>query len=90
VRRFHAGRNPRDHRSRENEAKVTVETTRAHLHMAGRYALMGREKEARSEAAEVLRIEPTFSAESYGRRLPYKDQKAKDDFVSALYKAGLK
>jgi adenylate cyclase len=35
----------------------------AHLGLAGTYARMGREKEARSEAAEVLRIDPKFKLE---------------------------
>ena len=62
----------------------------AHLGLAGTYALMGREKEAHAEAAEVMRIDPKFSLESYARRLPYKDQKKIDDVVSPLRKAGLK
>jgi adenylate cyclase len=62
----------------------------AHLWLAATYASMGREKEARAEAAEVLRIDPTFSVDSMARRLPYKDQKAIDDSVSAWRKAGLK
>ena len=62
----------------------------AHLQLAGVYALMGREKEAHAEAAEVMRIDPKFSLESYARRIPYKDQKKIDDLVSALRKAGLK
>jgi tetratricopeptide (TPR) repeat protein len=61
-----------------------------HVGLAATYALMGREKEARAQAAEVLRIDPTFSVESFARRNPLKDQKAKDDWVSALYRAGLK
>jgi adenylate cyclase len=61
-----------------------------HLWLASTYALMGREKEARAEAAQVLRIDPTFSLESYARRIPYKDQKAIDDSVSAWRNAGLK
>jgi len=36
-----------------------------------------------------MRIDPTFSLESHARRVPYKDQKMVDDFVSALRKAGL-
>jgi len=52
--------------------------------------MMGREKEARGEAAEVLRIDPTFSLESFARRLPYKDQKTVEDRVSAWHKLGLK
>jgi adenylate cyclase len=62
----------------------------AHLQLAGVYALMGREKEAHAEAAEVMRIDPKFSLESYAKTIPYKDQKKIDDLVSALRKAGLK
>jgi adenylate cyclase len=62
----------------------------AHVALVSTYALMGREKEAHAEAAEVMRIDPKFSLESYARRLPYKDQKNIDDVVSALRKAGLK
>ena len=36
----------------------------AHLHLAAMYIMMGREKEARAEAAEVLRINPKFSLDS--------------------------
>jgi adenylate cyclase len=61
----------------------------AHVLLAATYASMGREQEAHAEAAEVLRIDPTFSGESTARRLPYKDQKVIDDYVSALRKAGL-
>jgi hypothetical protein len=52
--------------------------------------MMGREKEARAEAAEVLRINPKFSVDSYAKRLPYKDQSEIDKFINALRKAGLK
>ncbi len=50
----------------------------------------GKEDEARAEAAKVLRIDPNFSAESFARRFPAKDQKVIDDLISALRKAGLK
>ncbi len=67
-----------------------VDHLSAHLVLTGVYALMGREEEARAEAAEVMRIDPKFSLESHARRVPYKDQKMVDDLVSALRKAGLK
>jgi hypothetical protein len=51
---------------------------------------MGREKEAHAEAAEVLRINPKFSVDSYAKVLPYKDQSLNGRFVAALRKAGLK
>jgi hypothetical protein len=51
---------------------------------------MGREKEARAEAAEVLRINPKFSVDYYAKALPFKDQSVNDRIVAALRKAGLK
>jgi hypothetical protein len=50
---------------------------------------MGRENEARSEGAEVMRIDPEFSLERYIKSLPI-DQSKKDLMASALRKAGLK
>jgi len=41
----------------------------AHYGLAVTYIWMGREKEARAEAAEVLRINPKFSVESWQRKL---------------------
>jgi len=50
---------------------------------------MGSEREAHAEAAEVMRIDPKFSLESYAKKLPYPNQKAVDAWASALRKAGL-
>jgi hypothetical protein len=52
--------------------------------------MMGREKEAHAEAAEVLRVNPKFSVDSYAKILPYKDQSETDKVINALRKAGLK
>ncbi len=52
--------------------------------------MMGREKEARSEAVEVLRVNPKFSLDSLPKMLPYKDQSETDKVANALRKAGLK
>jgi adenylate cyclase len=62
----------------------------AHLGLAGTYIKMGREKEARAEAAEVLRINPKFSLNSFAKILPTKDQSRIDETIDALRKAGLK
>ncbi len=51
---------------------------------------MGREKEAHAEAAEVLRINPKYSLDSFAKSLAYKDQSQNDKIVDALRKAGLK
>jgi TolB-like protein len=62
----------------------------AHLGLTATYSMMGREQEARTEAAEVLRLNPKFSLDSYAKRLTFKDQSVTDNFVEALRKAGLK
>ena len=62
----------------------------AHISLAATYSMMGREKEARAEAAEVLRINPKFSVDIYAKTIPYKDRSKRDEVVTALRKAGLK
>jgi len=61
-----------------------------HLGLAAAYFCMGREKEARSEAAEVLRSDPKFSLERYTKIMPFKSQAMIDNVVEPLRKAGLK
>ena len=39
----------------------------AHIGLAATYSMMGREKEARAEAAEVLRINPKFSVDTIAK-----------------------
>jgi adenylate cyclase len=60
----------------------------AHIGLAAAYVGMGRENEARSEGAEVLRIDPKFSIERYVKGIP--DQSKRDRMADALRKAGLK
>jgi len=62
----------------------------AHTALTATYSLMGREKEARAEAEEVIRINPKFSLDNYAKTLPYKDQSVNDKYVDACRKAGLK
>jgi tetratricopeptide (TPR) repeat protein len=54
------------------------------------YAELGREKQARAEAAEILRISPGASLDLWRERLPYKNQADQDRFITGLRKAGLK
>ena len=70
--------------------QIAPDNLTAHLHLALTYGLMGQEKEARAEAAEVLRINPKFSLDDYAKTAIFKDQSARDKFVGALRKAGLK
>jgi tetratricopeptide (TPR) repeat protein len=60
-----------------------------HAALAGVYIEMGREEEARAAAAEVLRINPKFSLEWYGKRVLLKDRTIVNAYIEALRKAGL-
>jgi adenylate cyclase len=62
----------------------------AHIGLVATYSRMGREKEARAEAAEVLRINPKFSMDSFAKVVTNKDQSQTDRLINALRKAGLK
>jgi len=64
----------------------------AHINLTVTYILMGREKEARAEAAEVLRINPRFTVDAYAKtaQLQYKDKAQSDRSLNAMRKAGLK
>ena len=61
-----------------------------HVFLAATYSMMGREKEARAETAEVLRVNPKFSVDSWARaRSFYRDQSLIHNVTAALRKAGL-
>jgi len=62
----------------------------AHIGLVITYSLIGREKEARAEAVEVLRIDPKFSLDYFAKTVPLKDQSQIDKGVDLLRKAGLK
>ncbi len=61
----------------------------AHYFLAIACALSGREKEATTASADVLRIDPKFSLEYWAKNLPYKNQADLDLCIDALRKAGL-
>jgi hypothetical protein len=58
--------------------------------LAASYGMMGREQEARTEVAEVLRINPKFSLDYFVKTTPQKDQAIKEKTINALRKAGFK
>jgi adenylate cyclase len=76
------------------EAKKAVELNSrsqlAQVALAATSILAGRENDAHAAAAAVLKINPTFSVERYGRTLPFKDLRQVDLMTDALRKAGLK
>jgi adenylate cyclase len=63
----------------------------AHAYLASTYSLIGREKEARAEVEEVLRINPKFSLAYLAKNNLYKDQSSVEKYlINPLRKAGLK
>jgi tetratricopeptide (TPR) repeat protein len=61
----------------------------AHAVLAVVYSELGRLEEAQAEAAEVLRINPSFSLEVWRQSLPYKEAEV-ERMLAGLRKAGLK
>jgi len=59
-----------------------------HLALACAYAQSGWLEDARKEAAEVLRINPSFTIESWKRLVVYKDPKDAEHRVDGARKAG--
>jgi tetratricopeptide (TPR) repeat protein len=54
------------------------------------YAELGRDKEARAEVAEILRISPGASLDLWRERFPYKNSADLERYISGLRKAGLR
>jgi adenylate cyclase len=61
----------------------------ANLVLTSVYAEMGRLEEARAQAAQVLRLNPKFSLESFSKTLRIKSPAQVDRFLDELRKAGL-
>jgi tetratricopeptide (TPR) repeat protein len=62
----------------------------AHLSLAITYVKLGRDEEAKTETAEVLRIHPKFSLDYFAKVNPLKCQSVLEDSIACLRKAGLK
>ena len=63
----------------------------AHVSLAAAYGMMGREKDARAEAGEILRVHPKFSLDNWAIKRPFfRDQSQNDKVINAMRKAGLK
>jgi adenylate cyclase len=61
-----------------------------HAGLTATYSVAGRLDDARAQAAEVLRVQPKFSAERFAKRWPYKNKAETERLIDALLKAGLR
>jgi len=60
-----------------------------HVMLVQAYAQSGQLEEARKEAAEVLRVNPVFTIESWKRLAVYKEPEDAERFIDGLRRAGL-
>ncbi len=67
--------------------QVSPNDTYAHMGLAATYKMMGGEKEARAEAAEVLRINPKYAEDFAAMNPAYKNQSEADKIDNVLRKA---
>jgi adenylate cyclase len=86
----HAGRFEEAVSAYKKAIQLAPDNIYPHIFLAATYIQMRREKKARAEAAEVLRIDPKFSVDYLAKVLSYKDQSVNDSIIAALRKAGLK
>jgi adenylate cyclase len=61
-----------------------------HAYLAVAYIELNRQDEARTEAREIIRINPHFSLEAAKKRNTYKDQAVAEHLYADMRKAGLK
>jgi tetratricopeptide (TPR) repeat protein len=73
----------------EKRRERNPRSTLPHLGLALVYMEVGREKEARDAALEVLKRNPKISLKQVRNRLPYRDPTETERIIAALRKAGL-
>jgi adenylate cyclase len=87
---LNAGRYEEAVTASQKATKLSPNNMFAYLALVLSYSLGDRDDEARSAAAEVLRIRPKFSVDKFAKRLPYKDPEDIQKMVKAWRNAGLK
>jgi tetratricopeptide (TPR) repeat protein len=61
-----------------------------HITLTAVLGACGREEDARSRAKELLKVQPNFTVEYFGKRLTLKNEADRDEILNGLRKAGLK
>jgi len=86
---FRTGRYEEGIKECEKAVRLEPGSLYARLELAAVYGLAGRDEKARAEATEVLRMNPKFALEEFGKRFTAKNQEDKERYLDALRKAGL-
>ncbi len=84
------GRNDEAIRACQKAIHLEPNNVFAHLVLALSYNGLGREDEARAEAAEIIRIDPKFSVERFAKVRPHIDPANTTRVADTLRKLGLK
>jgi adenylate cyclase len=79
-----------DYRETVQTLNKMRDKSEAHRLLASSYALLGRIREARYHASQVLAVQPDFSIEHWRKVPPDKDTATLELFLKGLRKAGLK
>jgi tetratricopeptide (TPR) repeat protein len=83
-----AGRHEEAIRTGKRAVQITPIDLLAHLNLAAVYSLASWEEEARTEAVEVLWIDPRFSLEYCAKHIRYRNQADKEQHIETLPKEG--
>jgi adenylate cyclase len=86
---FNAGRYDAAMNAAHKAVELSPNNIFAHLLLVLTYSMADRGEKARHAAAEVLRIQPNFTVESFANRLPYKDPVNVERMVKLWRNAGL-
>jgi TolB-like protein/class 3 adenylate cyclase/Tfp pilus assembly protein PilF len=73
----------------EESRKRNPDEMFSHILLAGTYSELGRDEDARSSAAEVLRINPNFTLEWMAKMVPWKNKDDVNRLIEDLRKAGI-
>jgi tetratricopeptide (TPR) repeat protein len=76
--------------SYEREVRLTPNVMYLWLNLAGLKAQLGRDKEAKEAAKEVLRLAPDYYWEKYSKAYLFTDKEVERRFFEGLRKVGLK
>jgi adenylate cyclase len=86
---YMAQRNAEALRTLQNACLRAPDGLAAHIFLASLYGELGRVAEARAEVAEIVRLSPTFTLESFQQDLPVRASTDLERILAALHKAGL-
>jgi tetratricopeptide (TPR) repeat protein len=87
---YHSGRHEDAIEAQKEVLKRSPDNLLAQIRLTASYSALGREEEARHQAEELLRFDPSFSLDKWAEAIFIKDEAELERYISDLRKAGLK